>query len=79
MPRTINPTRIFMLKNNKERKSTVKNEHGINNNQRSMEGTSASNVNSTESQKRQETAKREEKEKAKRRQASHSAGAGKNR
>jgi len=61
------------------RRSIVKNENAIMNNQKKTEGTSAPHLNSSESQKKESGGKREEKEKTKQRQVSHSAGAGKNR
>jgi len=61
------------------RRSIVKNEHAIMNNQKKTEGTSASQLHSSESQKKESGGKRQEKEKIRQRQVSHSAGAGKNR
>jgi hypothetical protein len=61
------------------RRSIVKNEHAIMNNQKETEGTRDSHLHSSESQKKESGGKREEKEKIKQRQVSHSAGAGKNR
>jgi hypothetical protein len=76
------PEFIIRHKSNSEiatanRRSIVKNENAIMNNQKKTEGTRESQQHSSESQKKESGGKREEKEKIKQRQASHSAGAGK--